>query len=206
LKELNCSNNNLTDLDIAGCYRLQKIDCSENNFVELEITNKYDLQELYCMNNKQLTSLNTTDSLLRKIDCSGCQIVSLSIYNNSYLTELNCSDNQLTSLTDFLEYAFADNFTFLNASNNKLADSDGSDNILETFANLTDLKTVDLSDNPLSISLKFFQHCGRLKELRIENTQITKGLEYLPESVKQIHCQGTKIADEELKNYFVEEE
>jgi hypothetical protein len=28
----------------------------------------------------------------------------------------------------------------------------------------------------------------------------------LPESVKQIHCQGTKIADEELKNYFVEEE
>jgi len=202
LKELNCSNNELNDLKIDYyCRQLEKICCSSNNFTKLEIENKWNLQELDCSHNKQLTDLTITDSCIKRINCSNCQIVDLGVYNNSDLTELNFSNNQLTSL-EFLGDVYAPDLAFLDASNNKLADKDNSW-VSEAFSRFTGLKSLNLNNNPLSISLEILKRCGRLEEVKIENTQITSGLEYLPESIKQIHCRGTKLAEEIL---FVEGE
>lgn len=57
LKELDCSNNKITSLEIVNCPSLERIICSENKLEKLSLGNLEKLEELYCSKN-QLTKLN----------------------------------------------------------------------------------------------------------------------------------------------------
>ena len=46
LKELNCSYNQLTSLDVSGCTALQKMDCTFNRLTSLDVSGNKALKEL----------------------------------------------------------------------------------------------------------------------------------------------------------------
>ena len=78
LRELTCSENPITALDVSKNTRLTSLICWGNQLTELNISGCSLLKELFCIEN-----------LLTTLDVSGCPA----------LTSLNCLDNQLTTLT-----------------------------------------------------------------------------------------------------------
>jgi Leucine-rich repeat (LRR) protein len=51
LRELDCSNNNLTALDLTGLIDLEELNCSNNNLTELDVMGLTSLVLLDCRNN-----------------------------------------------------------------------------------------------------------------------------------------------------------
>ena len=117
-----CSNNNLTTLDLSGLNSLLTLVCFSNQLTSLNLTGLYKLANFYCGSN-QITNLNLNDlPNLISIDCSSNQISSLNVSTNIFLDNIICNNNQLSSLdlsnTKFLYR--------LNASNNLLTTLDVS--------------------------------------------------------------------------------
>ncbi|WNE41622.1 MAG: hypothetical protein AM1032_000362 [Mycoplasmataceae bacterium] len=72
LKEFNCENSWITELELTNAYNLRKINCSNNNLSKLNLKNLNNLEELDCSNNN-----------LNKLDISGCHnLKSLKINGN----------------------------------------------------------------------------------------------------------------------------
>ena len=59
LTYLNCSNNQLTSLDVSQNTALKNLDCSKNQLTSLDVSQNTALSTLYC-NNNQLTSLDVS--------------------------------------------------------------------------------------------------------------------------------------------------
>ncbi|WP_299369278.1 hypothetical protein [uncultured Porphyromonas sp.] len=96
--ELDCSDNQLTSLDVSKNTSLTDLDCFNNQLMSLDVSKNTALTTLYCFDN-QLTSLNVSKNrALTTLSCGGNQLTSLDLSKNTALTELNCPDNQLTSL------------------------------------------------------------------------------------------------------------
>ena len=98
LKVLECTNNQLTSLNLSGLPNLLKLSCGSNPLTSLNLSGLTSLTNLVCYNNK-LTSLNL-DGLtgLEFLDCSENQLTSLDVSKLTKLTTLKCYKNQLTSL------------------------------------------------------------------------------------------------------------
>lgn len=77
LRALDCSGNNLTQLDLRKCTALGTVDCSDNELVSLDIDGL-----------RGLTALNCRDNLLGRLDLG----------SNGSLAELDCSGNLLVTL------------------------------------------------------------------------------------------------------------
>ena len=120
LKELNCSANQITDLDVSQNTNLEKLICSANNITSLNVNNntslKYldcgycslnyinltgctALEELRCADNHQIESLIVSGcKSLILINCCNNQITSLDVSECLLLEQLFCSRNQLVTL------------------------------------------------------------------------------------------------------------
>ncbi|MBF4487056.1 T9SS type A sorting domain-containing protein [Flavobacterium sp. CSZ] len=86
LKELSCSNNLLTDLNLSGQSQLVSLSCYENKLANINITGLTSLKTFICYRNL-LTNLNVSQlSELQEFDCSFNNLVSL---NTSKLVKLN---------------------------------------------------------------------------------------------------------------------
>jgi len=78
LLQLNCKNNQLTELDMTNNLFLTNLDCRENLLTALNVSENSELALLYCQNN-HLTGLDvTTNNALTYLDCS---------YNNMKTTD-----------------------------------------------------------------------------------------------------------------------
>ncbi len=98
LKELYCSGNKLTSLDVSKNTELLELYCYSNQLTSLDVSKNTALTRLDCSGN-QLTSLDVTkNTALTKLWCGGNQLTSLDVSKNTALTELWCNSNQLTSL------------------------------------------------------------------------------------------------------------
>ena len=96
LRELKCSDNQLTSLDVSNCTALTYLSCNINQLTSLDLNTA--LEYLYCGAN-QLTSLDlSNNTALRSLYCTDNQLTSLDVSNCTALTNLSCYDNQLTSL------------------------------------------------------------------------------------------------------------
>lgn len=97
---------------------LKELDCSNNQITRLDLSKSPELELLYC-NNNQLTSLNISSPNLRILDCSNNQLARISFPwdNNAALTDLNCSNNNLSDLN----YPNYREIQFLDCSNNQFA-------------------------------------------------------------------------------------
>ncbi len=95
---LNCLNNELTNLDVSNCSELYLIDCRENELSSLDISNLSKLVTLNCSQNN-LSSINISNcSDLRILHCNQNQLNALTINDSPSLLNLNCANNQLTNL------------------------------------------------------------------------------------------------------------
>lgn len=152
LVSLNCSNNNITSLDVSQNTNLETLQCSTNKMKQLDISKNAELTNLDCSSN-ELTALDITN-------CNKLKYLNLS-YNalekwdsssaNKDLLEFNCSKNQIRNI-DTANYSA---LTTLNCSGNLLLQLDVSKNTalqsLLCFKNY--LKKVDVTSNTLLLTL-----------------------------------------------------
>lgn len=108
LKELECSNNKLPELDVSVLSDLEKLKCKWNAITSLDLSQTTKLVELDCSNNK-LTSLDISR-------CPAIKDVRLG-FNN--LTEFNFSHTKLENLNSRGAFKLS-NLTFYNG--NAIAD------------------------------------------------------------------------------------
>ena len=145
--ELDLSGLGITDLTgIQDFIALSILDCSENNLLNLDLSSNLNLIELYC-NNNMLTALNVSAlSALKILWCDFNQISSINVNNNTNLISLTCGDNLLTSL----DISKNLNLTVLVCKNNQIPSLDVTLhpdlNTLIARGNL--LSSIDVTQNP----------------------------------------------------------
>jgi hypothetical protein len=94
---LNCSDNQLSSLDVSGKTALEILYCNNNQFINLIVSDNTLLRHFRCRNN-QLSSLDiSNNTALTDIDCGGNQLNSLDISNN-----INLGDNMWESIPDIV--------------------------------------------------------------------------------------------------------
>jgi len=158
LENLDCSYNQLTNLDVSYNTNLQTLNCYSNQLTSLNVSQNTALQTLDCSDN-QLTNLNVSqNTALQTLDCSDNQLTSLNVSQNTALQTLYCYNNQLTNL----DVSHNTNLQTLNCYDNQLA----SLNVQNTA-----LQTLECSGNQLT-SLNVSQNTA-LQTLNCSNNQLT---------------------------------
>lgn len=98
LTQLECGNNQLTELDVSKNTKLRDLNCFNNKLTTLDVSKNTQLTSLSCSGN-QLTELNVTkNTQLVDLYCDRNQLTSLNLSKNTWLSLLWCQDNQLTEL------------------------------------------------------------------------------------------------------------
>ena len=95
-------NSILTDLDISNCTALFDLNCSDNNLTTLDVTGCTSLDYFGCYANDNLASVTglANCAALRNFSCWDCAITDLSALNSlNNLEYVECYGNNLTSLT-----------------------------------------------------------------------------------------------------------
>ena len=149
VKDLNCSGQKLTTLNLELNSRVEKLNCSGN----------------------QLTGLwlDPRGNSLKYLTCSVNELTALDLSKSSELTELSCSSNKLTSL----DLSANTKLQQINASSNKLTALD-----VRQLPELThlylwgnhDLKSIDVSKNT-KLEFLSVSHC-KLTSLNVKNNRM----------------------------------
>ncbi len=109
LRQLYCSGNPLTGLDVRENTELITLDCSDCGLTSLDVSNNKKLTGLSCGRNKltsldvsnytELDTLNLKDTpSLQSLKCSSCNLTRINLAGCTGLNDLRCSENQLTEL------------------------------------------------------------------------------------------------------------
>lgn len=124
-KELNIEKYGIQDLTgIEYFTNLETLDCSQNQLTALDVTKNEKLVDLKCTGNA-LTALTLTEnSELEYLDCEGNKLSSLNVSGNKKLLYLICGNNVITTLD--LQYNLK--LEWLSCSLNRLATLDLSRN------------------------------------------------------------------------------
>ena len=98
LQSLNCSDNQLTTLDVRSNTALDTLDCHQNQLTTLDVRSNTALDKLDCHQN-QLTYLDVSQNkALTYLSCSHNELSRLDISQNKQLKQLWCIGNELTQL------------------------------------------------------------------------------------------------------------
>lgn len=98
LETLNCSGNNIEELDISINTALINLNCSGNNLMALNVNNNMGLTILdVSYNDIESIDLSSNTSLIN-LNCSNNNIKVLNLSNHSDLIDLNCESNALELL------------------------------------------------------------------------------------------------------------
>lgn len=134
--ELNLSGLGLTSLEGLDAFpNLQVLDCSQNQLTRLDLSGCPNLTRVHCAYNR-LESLDLSrNSLLKSLNCSFNRLKELDLSDHGALVSLYCEMNQLTAL----ELAGCTRLTALYCRNNLLESLDLTDNtaleFIEIFSN-----------------------------------------------------------------------
>ena len=143
LTEINCEGNRLTALDVSRNSALTYLSCSDNQLTALDVSQNAVLKYMFC-NNNQITALNAgKNSALINLACSGNRLTTLDVSQNILLEFLYCHINQLTALdvgknTSLQELYCGDNQFTTEALNG----------LFGTLHNNDIPKAIDISNNP----------------------------------------------------------
>lgn len=158
LTDLDCNSNLLTTLTIAGASNLEKLYCQSNLLESLNASNLINLIVLECSQNKLKSLFLIGLTNLQSLFCSGNVLTSLNVNDLSSLLTLECSRNAIATL-DFSKIVNVEN---LNCNYNQLTNLDVS------F--LLDLYSLECTNNQLS-TLKL-DGLSRLVSLNCNNNMI----------------------------------
>jgi|GEM_PF-3997681 len=172
LQDLDCSNNQLSSLDLSNLPNLHWLNCSYNQLSSLDFSNLPNLQHLdYSYN--QLESLNLSNfPNLDWFHCSHNQLESLDLSNLPNLDWLHCSHNQLSSL----DFSNLPNLQHLDYSYNQLESLN--------FSNLPNLQHLDCSYNQLE---SLILDLPNLQHLDCSHNQLESLILDLP-NLQWFHC------------------
>ena len=92
LSNLNCGNNQLTNLDVSQNTALTYLSCGYNQLTNLDVSTNTTLDVLTCFGNT-LISLNLNNNNLYELDCRSNQLMELDLSNNTNLTHLESGNN-----------------------------------------------------------------------------------------------------------------
>ncbi len=106
---LDCSNNNLTSLNLTGLNNLMSLRCLNNKFTTLTVSGLPKLTTMNASDNTLLTTLRCNNNILtdlyvngctqlQEIDCSGNNFTSLDVSQCTQLKVLTCNNNQIQRL------------------------------------------------------------------------------------------------------------
>lgn len=100
LKYLYCSHNDLEQLDVKNSKWLKELDCSKNRLtgLDLNVTHKPNLVRVECQNNKLTSLILGENQMLEKLNCANNQLTALDVSSSPDLTTLWLKNNHLTSL------------------------------------------------------------------------------------------------------------
>ena len=207
LTELDCSDNNLTSLDLSANTALTTLNCYLNDISSLNLTLNTALTYLSCYSNN-LTVLDLdSNALLTYLSCDYNGILDLDLTNNTLLSYVSCFANSLTSLNvttcTLLEDLYCDynDLTSLDISNNTallhlqcfendLTSLDVSNNtLLEDIACHNNfIAELDVSNNPQLWYLSCYDN--NLSSLNLSNNPL----------LSQLRCQFNNIGSLDLSN------
>jgi gliding motility-associated-like protein len=184
LTELICENNKLTSLNVTGCVNLETINCNGNQFTSLDFTKTINLKTLYCRGTKlTVLDLNTN---LTYLDCSYNKIITLDLSKSILLETLACLDCNLNSL----DISNNINLTSLSCLNNQLTYLDVSKNVkliqLSCENNL--LNNLDITNNH---ELLFLQCSSN----QLTNLNISQNIK-----LTNLYCSSNQIINLDTSN------
>ena len=202
LEWLDCGGNQLTSLDVSGCTALTDLRCSFNQLTSLDVSGNAALTELYCYGN-QLKSLDVSkNTALTTLSCGDNQLKSLDVSRKAALTVLSCGGNQLKSLDVSRNTAL----NGLNCETNQLKSLDVSRNTALEWLNcgVNQLTSLDVSKNTALTEL----YCSddqltsldvsrntALKELKCGDNQLTSlDVSKKNQALRFLACYGNKLA------------
>jgi Leucine-rich repeat (LRR) protein len=121
---------------------------------------------------------------LRKLNCSNHQLIfDLDLSDCKNLVEIKCSNNEFESLNFLKPLNKLEKLSIQNNQNLEAKD-------LNPLSHLANLKYLDISNCPkIEGSLKSLEENSKLGKINISRTNINEGVEYLPESCKELHCE-----------------
>ena len=160
---------------------LVSLDCSRNNLMELDVSSNTALVELICWNNYLSVLDVSSNTALTYLNCDGNNLTALDVSKNTVLESLYCNYNHLTALdvsknTSLVYLECGDNrFTALDVSGHKTLQElycyeDDEENLCLKTVNvsgctsLTDLYVSSPSLTHLNVS-----GCTSLRELYLES-------------------------------------
>ena len=179
LEWLDCGGNQLTSLDVSGCTALTDLRCSFNQLTSLDVSGNAALTELYCYDN-QLKSLDVSkNTALTTLSCGDNQLKSLDVSRKAALTVLSCGGNQLKSLDVSRNTAL----NGLNCGVNQLTSLDVSKNtaLTELYCSDDQLTSLDVSRNTA------------LKELKCGDNQLTSLDVSKNTALERLDCQRNQL-------------
>ena len=189
---LQCYNNALTSLNLAGCSALTAVHCYNNQITSFSYL-PTSLQHLYCSNNKFSGTFEMTDrSNLKTLDisnnpnivylkCNDNSLTSLSVNGCTNLNKLECNNNQLTSL----DVSSLSNLISLLCFSNKLTSLN--------VANKTKLRTIQAHINQLtSINVN---GCTALQDLLCAENKLSSLSVQGCYSLRLLNCFGNQIKE-----------
>jgi Leucine-rich repeat (LRR) protein len=125
LKKLDCSNNDISSINVSKNTNLEELNCSNNNINSIDLNKNLQLKRLYVHNNqKGRPNYPPTHPKFREFRNKKSDNFQLNISNNINLEELNCSSNLISSLDVSKNIDLVE----LNCSNNKLSSINLSNN------------------------------------------------------------------------------
>lgn len=160
ISTLNCSDNQLTSLDVSNNTYLTSLSCSNNKLTSLVVSNNTALEYLSLAQNS-LTDLNLLSNInLKSLDYFNNDISTIDLSKNLELTNLNCQTNGITTLDI--------------TANTKLTDINIGSNINITEIDLTaNVLLEKLSFQQISITSLDLSNNTNLKEILGSSTPIT---------------------------------
>ena len=98
LRELDCSFNDLTELDLRNNTELEILMCRQNELEELCVSESMELKVLYCGWNHLCGLDLSRNPNLEELYCEGNKLTELDLSQNRMLKNLWCHENRLSSL------------------------------------------------------------------------------------------------------------
>ena len=95
---LQCTDNQLTTLDISKNTTLTNLYCFDNQLTSLDVSKNTALKILNCSNNKLANLDVSKNTALTSLTCYNNQLTALDVSKNTALKTLRCTNNQLTAL------------------------------------------------------------------------------------------------------------
>jgi hypothetical protein len=166
LRQLYCSNNNLTFLDVSGLTNLNTLYCSFNQLTSLNVSGDISLVTLEC-NNNLLTTLDVSNlSNLSTFFCYENLLTTLNIAQTTNLADFSCGNNQLSSV----DVSSSPNLILFGCGNNPISSLNVSNlvNLQNLFCDATFISTLDVS-TCTSLNVLAFNDNSNLTSVYMKN-------------------------------------